>query len=270
MRGALLKLLRWRLALLNGVSALSGYLLFPGSVEISHVLAAFAGTALLAAAGSAFNQVMERDLDQMMERTKGRPLPTGVMTVVTALGIGMTVMLGGMVWLAQVGGAAPMLIGAAALAWYLAVYTPLKRRTSMALPLGALCGALPPLIGWALAGGGLSDHRIMILVGVMFLWQIPHFWLLQRRHSADYRKVGIPLCEDKTGNSRTPLFILWIIALAVAAMLLPLFGIIPRQRVLLCAFFLLPLLLTPLLTSDRSRLVCLNLFPLLLTLAIWW
>lgn len=270
MRGALLKLLRWRLALLNGVSALSGYLLFPGVVEISYVLAAFAGTVLLAGAGSAFNQVMERDLDQMMERTKGRPLPTGAMPVVTALCIGITVMLGGMVWLAQVGGAAPMLIGAAALAWYLAVYTPLKRRTSMALPLGALCGALPPLIGWALAGGGLSDHRILILVGVMFLWQIPHFWLLQRRHSTDYRRAGIPLCEDKTGNSRPHLFTLWIIALVTGAMMLPLFGIIQQQRTVLYGLFLLPLLLSGLLTSEKSRFVCLNLFPMLLTLAIWW
>ncbi len=263
--------MRWRLALLNGVSAMSGYLLFPSTIEVSSLLAAFGGTALLASAGSAFNQALERDIDSQMERTKDRPLPTGAMTVQAALIIGTLALLFGLLWLGILGGASAMIPGAAALIWYLAVYTPLKRRSSLALLLGALCGALAPMIGWALAGGALTDHRILLLAGLMFLWQVPHFWLLQRRHRSDYRAVGMPLlCDGVFENSGTPFFALWIIALAAGAMLLPLFGIVPQQRGLFCLLFLLPIVITLFLRTDKSRYICINLFPLLLTLAIWF
>ncbi len=264
-----LTLLRWRLALMNGVSALGGYLLFPAAIELSRVLAAFGGTALLAAGCSAINQVLERDLDCLMERTKGRPLPTGAMSVATAAGIGSACLLAGLIWMGFAGSLVTALLGTAALFWYLAVYTPLKRLTSMSLPIGALCGAFSPLIGWALAGGKLSHHRILLVAGVMFLWQIPHFWLLQRRYRTDYRAAGIPLCEDATGNSRTPLFALWITALVAGAMLLPVLGIIPQQRAFWYALFLLPIFLSAFLPSEKFRFACLNLFPLLLTLSIW-
>lgn len=266
----ILRLIRWRLALLNGVSAMSGYLLFPSTIEIAPLLAAFGGTTLLACAGSAFNQALERDIDGLMERTKDRPLPTGAMTVPTALLIGTLALLFGLLWIGMLGGAQAVIPGAAALIWYLTVYTPLKRRTSLALLLGALCGALAPMIGWALAGGGPTDHRILLLAGLMFLWQVPHFWLLQRRHRSDYRAVGIPLLSDGVfEKSGSPFFALWLVALAAGAMLLPLFGIVPQQRGLFCLLFLLPIIIPLFLRTDKSRYLCINLFPLLLTLAIW-
>ena len=96
---------------------------------------------LLAAGGSAINQVLERDLDRLMVRTSRRPLPRGDLTPFPEQSSARLPLLGGLMLLAAFGGALPPLLGAAALGWYLAVYTPLKRRTSFALALGAVCGA---------------------------------------------------------------------------------------------------------------------------------
>ncbi|MEI6206659.1 MAG: protoheme IX farnesyltransferase [Desulfuromonadales bacterium] len=267
--GDILRLLRWRLALLNGMAATCGYLLYPSGIDLLQLVAVYGGTALLAAAGSTFNQVLEQDLDCVMERTKGRPLPSRVMSVSTAFVIGAACLFCGLLCLGRTGGAVPPLIGVVTLVWYLAVYTPLKRRTALALPIGALCGAAAPLIGWTLAGGACADHRILLIAGVMYLWQVPHFWLLQRRHRDDYRAAGIPLCEIATGDGRIPLCALWIIALAAGTMLLPVVGIIPQIHAIWCVLFFLPLLLSFLARSEKTLFACFNLFPLLLTLMIW-
>jgi len=250
---------------------MSGYLLFPTAIEVSHLLAAFGGTVLLASAGSAFNQVLERDIDGQMERTKDRPLPTGAMSVQAAILTGTSALLIGLLWVGMLGGWQAVIPGVAALIWYIAVYTPLKRRTSMALLLGALCGAMAPMIGWALAGGEPVDHRVLLLAGLMFLWQVPHFWLLQRRHRSDYLTVRMPLLSEGVfENNGNSFFALWMVALAAGAMLLPLFGVVPQQRGLFCLLFLLPIVITMFLRTDKSRYICINLFPLLLTLVIWF
>ncbi|MGD0584731.1 MAG: UbiA family prenyltransferase, partial [Oryzomonas sp.] len=129
----LLKLFRPRLALLNGVAALGGYLLYPAAVRIISLAALFFGVALLAAGGSAINQVVERDLDRLMARTSRRPLPQRDLTPLSGTVIGSVAIMGGLMLLAAVGGPLPPLLGVTALGWYLAVYTPLKRRTSLAL-----------------------------------------------------------------------------------------------------------------------------------------
>ena len=141
---ALFRLFRPRLALVNGVAAAGGYLLFPAVVDAASLTAVVAGVALLAAGGSALNQVQESDLDLLMVRTCRRPLPRGDLTPVTATVLGSACLLTGFLALVFSGGLLPALLGVAALAWYLGIYTPLKRRTPFALPLGAVCGALPP------------------------------------------------------------------------------------------------------------------------------
>jgi len=259
----LLRLFRLRLALLNGVAALGGYLLHPAAVHAVSLGALVGGVVLLAAGGSAINQVLERDLDRLMVRTSRRPLPRGDLTSFSAAVIGSAAIAGGLALLAAVGGPQPSLLGAGALGWYLAVYTPLKRRTSLALALGAVCGAVPPLIGWCLAGGSVADYRIMLLAGLLYLWQIPHFWLFQRRHAADYHSAGIPLfCPPVRGAG---LFWLWMFALIAAAMLLPAFGIIGQHVALWYVAFPLPLVVISLVRSERLLFPYLNLFPLLVT-----
>jgi protoheme IX farnesyltransferase len=259
-------LLRPRLSLLNGVAAVGGCLLYPVGVKSGTLWAAFCGVALLAAGGSALNQVMERDLDRLMSRTMLRPLPQGELTPLAATVIGGAAILAGLLLLGAVGGSLPALLGIVALVWYLAAYTPLKRHTPLALLLGAVCGALPPVIGWCLAGGSPADYRVMLFAGVMYLWQVPHFWLFQRRHADDYRHAGIPLME--TSAKGAGLFGLWLAALVAAAMLLPAFGIIPRPAALWYLLFPLPLIAFTLLRSEAALFSYLNLFPMLVTLTL--
>lgn len=258
-------LFRLRLALLNGVTALAGVFLFPMPLRMATLPAAFCGVTLLAMGGSAINQLLERDLDALMARTKLRPLPLGRMSATAAALAGAGAILAGLALLTVSGGILPPLLGLAALVWYLAIYTPLKRRTTLALPLGALCGAFPPLIGWTLAGGAPTDYRIITLAGVLFLWQIPHFWLLQERHGADYRRAGVPLVAAGPG-----LFGLWIVALTAATLMLPAFGVIGRPAALWYAVFPAPLLLLALTRFRRPLFIYLNLFPLLVTLVLFF
>jgi protoheme IX farnesyltransferase len=268
---SLSKLFRPLLALLNGVAALAGACLFPASIRLVPLIAAFCGVTLLAMGGSAFNQLLERDIDALMIRTMQRPLPQGRLSAATALLAGACAMLAGLVLLAATGGTIPSLLGVAALVWYLVVYTPLKRRTTLALPLGALCGAFPPLIGWSLAGGDPTDYRIIILAGLLLIWQIPHFWLLQERHEADYCRAGIPLIGTEAKPvGRNVLFRLWLIAFIAGAMLLPAFGMIGRPAALWYAAFPVPLILLALMRSSRLLFCYLNLFPVLITLVLFF
>ena len=263
------RLFRPRLALLNGVTALAGCALYPASINVSTLFAAFSGVTLLAMGGSAFNQLLECDVDALMERTMLRPLPRGKMSAKTAFSAGVLVILAGLVPLSAGGKLLPPLLGVAALLWYLAIYTPLKRKTAFALPLGALCGAVPSLIGWCLAGGALTDYRIILLAGVLFIWQIPHFWLLQERHESDYRRAGIPLVGTQ-GNpiGRNALLRLWLVAFIAIALLLPAFNIIARPAAFCYVALLVSMGIPVLLRSGRAIFICLNLFPLLVTLIL--
>ena len=163
-----------------------------------------------------------------------------------------------------------MLLGIVALAWYLGVYTPLKRRTPLALAAGGFCGALPPVIGWVYAGGDPMDYRVMLLAGFLYLWQIPHFWLLQHRHAEDYRRAGLPIFNPRLNEiSPSGLWQLWIIALVAGALLLPIFGII---NVSIAPWYAAVMLLLGLLAlSRRERVLFAGLygFPLLVTLALF-
>lgn len=257
------RLFRLPLALMNGIAALGGYCLFPAPRSGEAMLITSAGVALLAMGGAALNQVLDRDIDALMARTMQRPLPRGEMPPAAATFIGGGVIMAGSAMLFTAGGPLPVLLGMAALAWYLAVYTPLKRLTPLALPLGALCGAVPPLIGWCLAGGDPTDFRIITLAGLFFIWQIPHFWLLQKRHADDYRRAGIPLSEIRPG-----LFGLWLVALTATALMLPAFGIIGRQAACWYGLFPIILLTMALCRSERSLFSYLNLFPVLVTLTL--
>jgi protoheme IX farnesyltransferase len=262
-------LFRVRLALLNGVTAVGGFCLFPDSIAGANLLVPFCAVTLLAMGGSALNQLLERDIDALMARTMQRPLPQGRLTVLAALFAGTGTVLAGLALLAMTGGILPTLFGAAALVWYLAVYTPLKRKTTLALPLGALCGAFPPLIGWCLAGGSLPDYRIIILAGLLIIWQVPHFWLLQERHEADYLRVGIPLVDFRAIEpGRVSLVFLWLTAMTAAAMLLPALGGVERR---MAPWFLLTALIPFMVVFFRSKRLLFpvfSLFPLALTVIL--
>jgi heme o synthase len=265
----LASLFRLRLAILNGVAATGGAVLFPFPAETGLLWMVFSGVALLAAGGSALNQVQERELDLLMIRTRLRPVAQGRMRPAMAALIGTAVVLAGILVVGAAGGIIPALVGAIGILWYLAVYTPLKRRTPYALAAGAVCGALPPVIGWCSAGGSIPDYRIMLLAGLLYLWQIPHFWLFQRRYDADYRAAGFPLLAAAARDTAFPgLFVLWIGALVTATMLLPAFGLISHGSAVWYTLFPLPLIAMTLLRSEKALFSYLNTFPLLVTLVL--
>jgi len=266
----LCRLFRPRLVLMNGFVALGGFLLYPAAADGMRLFETFWGVVFLAAGGSALNQVLEVDLDRQMTRTLLRPLPNGDLSLASATVIGSACSLAGFVLLLATGGPLPALLGLAALIWYLAVYTPLKRRTPLALIIGGVCGMLPPIIGWSMAGGNPADHRVMMLSAVMFLWQVPHFWLFQRRYASDYRRAGIPLLEVSAKGARLHgLFGLWICALIASVMLLPAFGIIKGSMSLWYALFPLPLIAISLFSSESALFSYLNIFPIMITIALF-
>jgi protoheme IX farnesyltransferase len=182
-----------RLNFLVVVSALAGYVM--GASEGSGMLrlvGMLVGTGLVAGGASAFNQVYERDVDALMRRTRLRPLPDGRVQPAEALAFAAAVSATGLLILAATANLLSAAVAFATLVTYVVVYTPLKRRTSLATVIGAIPGALPPVIGWAAARGSLS-REAWTLFGIVFLWQLPHFLAIAWMFRDDYGRAGFPL-----------------------------------------------------------------------------
>jgi protoheme IX farnesyltransferase len=119
-----------------------------------------------------------------------------------------------------------MELGLLALIWYNGIYTPLKRKTAFAVVPGSVIGALPPLVGYAAAGGNILDPQILAFAFFMFMWQIPHFWLLVIKNADDYRKAGFPTISDIYNERQLKaITFLWTVATAVSSLLLPLMNV---------------------------------------------
>ena len=225
----LLQLSRGRLSALVALSGLAGYLFAGRHWDLRGLLVA--GAILLLSAGcSALNQWQERKIDARMERTRLRPLPTGRLQPGQVLSIALLLLAGGLLLLALLPGRMPLLLGGAAIVWYNGVYTGLKRLTAYAVLPGALCGALPPLIGWSAAGGEPTAFPAMMLAGTLFLWQMPHFWLLAGRHRNDHRRSGLPNLFRQFDRRR--LFHInncWLLALVLSYLQFPLFGLLRSE-----------------------------------------
>ncbi|MBI3668160.1 MAG: protoheme IX farnesyltransferase [Acidobacteria bacterium] len=148
------------------------------------------GTTLIAAGTSALNHYLERTTDARMRRTASRPLPSGQLQPAEALWFGVGLAVAGALYLALASGALASLLGLGTCVSYLAAYTPLKKRTTLATLVGAFPGAMPPLIGWA-AGRGSLSLEAWILYAMMFLWQFPHFMSIAWMYREDYARAGI-------------------------------------------------------------------------------
>ncbi|MBI3882281.1 MAG: protoheme IX farnesyltransferase [Verrucomicrobia bacterium] len=150
------------------------------------------GTGLLAAGAAALNQLIEREHDAKMRRTETRPLPSGRMTPQAALLIGAVVSATGMIYLALAVNLLTALLGIATLVSYLFLYTPLKRLTTLNTTIGAIPGALPPLMGWTAATGDVSAQG-WALFAILFLWQLPHFYAIAWIYREDYARAGFAM-----------------------------------------------------------------------------
>ena len=163
-----------------------------GGADAAVVLATVLGTALVASGASAFNQVIERDSDLLMRRTRLRPVPDGRLQPREGWVFASVLSLGGLIVLAAGANTLSAAVALATLLSYAAVYTPLKRRTSFATVIGAVPGALPPVIGWAAATNTLSRGG-WVLFGILFLWQLPHFLAIAWMYREDYARAGFPM-----------------------------------------------------------------------------
>lgn len=219
-----LDLSKGRIALLAALSTATGYLLASDSVSLAIVFPTV-GLFLLACGSSALNQYQERDIDCLMKRTKGRPIPSARLTPPQALVIALLSMLSGSLILLVGSNVVALGLGLFAAFWYNAIYTPLKKRSPFAAIPGALVGAIPPAVGWAAAGGSPFDPKILALCFFFFVWQVPHFWLLLLVYGKDYEEAGLPsLTSIFTAGQLSQITFVWILATAVTCLLIPLFG----------------------------------------------
>lgn len=191
--GAYLELTKLRLSSLVLITTAVGFWLGqrPGQ-SLWPLLEACLATACVVGGANALNQWWEREADARMHRTRTRPLPSGRLQPAQALGFGLALSLLGIGWLA--GRAHALAAGLAAVSWvsYVLVYTPLKRRTALSTLVGAVPGALPPVIGWAAARGSVGIEAGALFL-IIFVWQLPHFLAIAMVHRDDYARAGFPV-----------------------------------------------------------------------------
>lgn len=185
------QLMKFRLSFLVSFSSSFGYLLAAGKWDWLSLILLSVGGFLLSGGATTINQVMEKDYDALMKRTSKRPLPLHLIESKEALLMAVIVILSGLVIIAQFNFLA-LAFSIISLVLYAFVYTPLKRVGPIAVFVGAIPGALPPLIGWIAATGAISVEALIIF-GIQFIWQFPHFWAIAWVADEDYKKAGFKL-----------------------------------------------------------------------------
>ena len=215
-----------------------GYYLGAPELDLVVLLCVVAGSALVAAGGAAFNQVAERDLDALMSRTRSRPLPTGGVSP-TAGGLFAAILsVAGLIVLALGVNLVATAVALATLVSYAWIYTPMKRRTPWAVLVGAVPGALPPVIGWAAARGALTLEA-WLLFGIVFAWQLPHFHSLAWLYRDDYARAGFKVlaATDPDGRRTAMQSLLWAVLLAGITLLAAAVGLAPPAFAIAAATF---------------------------------
>lgn len=186
------ELLKFRLSFLVAFSCAFGYVLGASQVNWFTLLMLFLGGFLLSGASVIVNQVLEKDLDKVMTRTMNRPLPTGRLAVHEAVTFCLVCLIAGVIILLVYTNVLTTLLSVVSMILYSFVYTPLKRVGPVAVFVGAIPGALPPLLGWT-AATGVITHEALIIFSIQFIWQFPHFWAIAWVADDDYKKAGFKL-----------------------------------------------------------------------------
>ena len=193
------ELLKFRLSLLVAFSCAFGYVLASPVVNWHVLPMLFIGGFLVSGASIVVNQIIERDLDKLMSRTKNRPLPTGRLSANEAITFCVLCLSAGLIILLIYTNVFTTMLAIVSMILYSFVYTPLKRVGPIAVFAGAIPGALPPLLGWTAATGFIS-YEAIIIFGIQFIWQFPHFWAIAWVADDDYKKAGFKLLPSPGGQ----------------------------------------------------------------------
>ncbi len=267
------QLTRFNMSAAIAFSSLAGYIFYmhgltPGAVFV------FCAVLLLAGAATALNQYQERNLDAMMSRTKNRPLVTGELKPKTALWLALGFAISGLLILYFLTTPVAAFLGLFNILWYNAVYTPLKRKTAFVVIVGAVTGAIPPLMGWTAAGGNLSDPEILFIASFFFIWQIPHFFLLLLRYKDDYKKAGFASVINFMNERQVKSIVfVWVLGTSAITLFFPLFHVISGAFLITCIIILNLLLIvifyrsafqTPVVSNMRSAFGSLYLYQILI------
>ena len=217
------ELFKARLSFLVAFSCAFGYILGSRGIDVYSLTMLFLGGFLLSGASIALNQVIERDLDKVMSRTMNRPLPTHRLSVSEAIAFAVICFAASVLILLTFTNVLTTGLAILSMALYSFVYTPLKRVGPIAVFVGAIPGALPPLLGWTAATGTLSVEA-WIIFGIQFIWQFPHFWAIAWLADDDYKKAGfklLPMGGKKDMNTAIQIMIYTLF-------LIP-FGLLPAK-----------------------------------------
>jgi protoheme IX farnesyltransferase len=232
-----LELSKSRIVLMVLITTAAGYLIAAPHVDPLILLHALIGTALVAAGTNALNQYVERGHDAKMRRTQNRPLPAGRITPRAALVFSAAVAVGGTIYLGVAVNWLTAALGAFTLTSYIFVYTPLKRLSSICTIIGAVPGAIPPLMGWTAA----TNHLALggwIAFAILFFWQLPHFMALSWIYRDDYSGAGFVM-SSSTAARQAVLFSLALLAVSVAPTFIGMTGIAYALGATICGVALL-------------------------------
>jgi len=213
---------KMRLSLSVVFSSLAGYLLATDTVSFSILLLLALGGYFMVGASNAYNQIIERDIDALMQRTKNRPIPAGKMSVNEAMTLAIIFTILGIAILYMINPKTAM-FGAISIFLYTSAYTPLKTKTPLSVFVGAIPGAIPFMLGWVAATGTFSIEP-GILFMLQFFWQFPHFWAIGWMLHDDYKKAGINMLPTKKRDKATAVQTILYTAWTILVSILPVFG----------------------------------------------
>jgi protoheme IX farnesyltransferase len=218
--GAYVAFTKLRLTSLVVLSSVMGYGIGAASFSWMEVFWLSLSGLLVTGSSNGFNQVIERDFDALMSRTKKRPLPTGKMGVIEGLILATVMGIGGLLVLYFIFNPLAAILGALALFSYVFLYTPMKRVSSLAVFVGAFPGAIPPMLGYVAATADF-DLYAGLLFAIQFMWQFPHFWAIAWVSHEDYQKAGYHLLPSKGKDGQTAFLTLLYTLFLIPVSLLP-------------------------------------------------
>ena len=251
----LLELSKVKITFAVSFTTILGYIMAKEAFDLEMIVPVV-GLFLLACGSAVLNQYQERDTDALMKRTKNRPIPSGRITPTQALLFAFGLSAGGSLMLYYSSGFLAMQLGVLALLWYNAIYTPLKKKTAFAVVPGSVIGAIPPLVGYVAGGGNPTDPAIVAFAFFMFMWQIPHFWLLVMKFGEQYKEAGLPSMTDiYTDQQIKNITFVWTVSTAVSSLMIPFMGVL-NSTVLIISFiavsFLIVILFSRLVFQKQS------------------